>query len=192
MTRMPEMRRIITIAGSAGSGKSSTAKGVAARLGYRHFSSGDLFRKIAAERGLSIEAINLTAEEQQDIDHRVDELLQKMGREEENLVIDSRLAWHWMPRSFKVYLALDADTAAERIFNHIKTEGRMSQSAESVEEVRRNIDTRIESEKKRYMNLYGIDITDRSPFDLVVDTKENGLDAVVEAVLKGYEAWSRG
>lgn len=179
-------RRIVTITGAIGSGKSSTAKGVAAKLGYRHFSSGDLFRTIARERGLSIEAINLTAEQQTDIDHQVDELLKKIGREDTDLVIDSRMAFHWMPHSFKVYLTLDPDTAAERIFNHIRTEGRVSQDATSVEEVRKNIDVRVASERKRYMNLYGIDITDTSPYDLVVDTKKNNLARVIEIVLNAY------
>src|SRR3989344_9467418 len=93
---MADTKSIITIAGSQGSGKSSTAKMAAQALGYRHYSSGDLFRKIARERGLSIEAINLTAEQQTEIDYKVDELLQKMGREEDKLVIDLRLSWHTM------------------------------------------------------------------------------------------------
>ena len=71
-------RPIITIAGSLGSGKSSTAKAVANVLGLKHFSSGDLFRAIAAEKGMSLEAMNITAEIQQDIDHKVDALLRKM------------------------------------------------------------------------------------------------------------------
>jgi len=181
--------QIITIAGAIGSGKSSTAKGVATHFGYRHFSSGDLFRQIAAERGLSIEAINLTAEEQRDIDHQVDELLANMGREGQKLVIDSRLAFHWIPQSFKVYLALDPDTAATRIWNHIQTEGRVSQSATSLEEVRQNIDVRVASERKRYQNLYSIDVTDQSSFDLVVDTKANNLEQVIATVIAAYEKW---
>lgn len=182
-------KTIITIAGAIGSGKSSTAKAVAARLGYKHFSSGDLFRSIAAEQGLSIEALNLSAEEREDIDHRVDKLLEKMGQTEEHLVIDSRLAFHWMSDSFKVYLALDPDIAAKRIFNHLLTEGRVSQTADSVEEVRRNINIRVESERKRYANLYVIDVTDTSPFDLVIDTRVNALDEVVDLVIENYKLW---
>lgn len=180
---------IITIAGAIGSGKSSTARTIAAKLGYKHFSSGDLFRKIASDRGLSVEALNLTAEEQADIDHQVDQLLKKMGEEESNLVIDSRLAFHWMPRSFKVYLGLDPDTAAKRIFNHMQTEGRLSQTADSVDEVRKNIDTRVESERKRYTNLYNIDVTDTSPFDLVIDTRVNALEDVVDIIIENYNVW---
>src|SRR6266478_5298922 len=71
---------IITIAGSLGSGKSSTAKVVASALGFRHFSSGDLFRQLAVERGESIEAMNISAEVQRDIDLKVDRLLQQIYR----------------------------------------------------------------------------------------------------------------
>lgn len=183
--------RNITIAGAVGSGKSSTAKRVASALGFKHFSSGDLFRAMARERGLSVEAINLTAEEQSDIDREVDELLQKMGREEECLVIDSRLAWHWMPHSFKVYLALDIDSAAARIFHHMQTEGRISEHASSIHEVRQSIAARIASEQKRYRTLYGIDVADTAPFDLVINTAEHNLDAVVRLVLEAYRAAHR-
>src|SRR5512147_1904144 len=105
-------KHIVTLAGSPGSGKSSTAKAVAAALGFRHFSSGDIFRQLAAARGESIEAMNISAEAQRDIDLQVDHLLQEKYRTEEKLVIDSRMAWHWMPSSFKVFLLLDRGTAA--------------------------------------------------------------------------------
>src|SRR6266481_6532779 len=126
---------IITIGGLLGSGKSSTAKAVASTLEFRHFSSGDLFRQIAAKRDESIEAMNISAEVQRDIDLKVDNLLQEMYRREEKLVIDSRMAWHWMPGSFKVFLVLDPDTAAQRIYNHLQHGGRTSEDATSVEEV---------------------------------------------------------
>lgn len=184
-------KAIITISGSLGSGKSSTAKGAATLLGYRHFSSGDLFRQIAKERGLSIEAMNLTAEEQKEIDMQVDELLRNMGLEEERLVIDSRLAWHWMPDSFKVFLALDTATAAERIFMHMHSEGRVSEKAASVEEVKRSIENRAASEKKRYYNLYKLDPTDPGHFDLVIDTKRHDLQTVITMVADAYGSWGR-
>lgn len=181
------MKNIITIAGTLGSGKSSTAKAVANHLGFKHFSSGDLFRQIAAERGESIEQINLSAEGQKEIDHQVDELLRKMYAEEDNLVIDSRMAWHWMPDSFKVYLALDPRTAAERIFSHMKEGGRVSESAETVEEVQESIERRLASEQKRYFNLYGVNPRDPANFDLIVDTKAHDLPTVISMVLDGYE-----
>jgi len=182
-------KQIITIAGSLGSGKSSTARAVASALGFRHFSSGDLFRQLAAGRGESIEAMNISAEAQRDIDLKVDNLLREMYRTDERLVIDSRMAWHWMPLSFKVFLVLDPDTAAQRIFNHLRDEGRMSEAATSIDEVRKSIDRRFASEQKRYAALYGVNATDPLNFDIVINTKHNDLKTVTEIVSSAYRAW---
>ncbi|MBV9966128.1 MAG: cytidylate kinase family protein [Alphaproteobacteria bacterium] len=180
---------IITIAGSLGSGKSSTARAVAAALGFRHFSSGDLFRQLAVERSESIEAMNISAEVQRDIDLKVDNLLQEMYRTDDKLVIDSRMAWHWMPESFKVFLVLDPDTAAARIFGDLQGKGRLSEDATSIEEVRASIDRRFASEQKRYAALYGVNATDLLNFDIVVNTQHNDLKTVTAIVCAAYRAW---
>ncbi|MBI4086344.1 MAG: AAA family ATPase [Candidatus Liptonbacteria bacterium] len=182
-------KHIITITGFPGSGKSSTAKGVASGLGYEHFSSGDMFRKMAADRNLSIEEINFTAEKKKEIDFEVDRLLVKMGKEKNNFVIDSRTAFHWMPDSFKVFLDLDSRVAAERTFAQIQRVGRKSQEGSSVDEVYENTVKRVESERKRYRNLYDIDITDNTKFDLIVDTKINNLEEVVGIIIAAYQKW---
>ena len=185
-------REIITVAGSPGSGKSSTAKALAKALGFRHFSSGDLFRQLAAERGLSIEAMNISAEVQRDIDLNVDNLLQDMYRTEDKLVIDSRMAWRWMPGSLKVFLVLGPDTAAERVFKNLRSEGRQSEDATSVEEARRTIERRFASEQRRYRALYGVNPTDPLNFDLVVNTSHNRLKTVTAMLFAAYRAWRTG
>jgi CMP/dCMP kinase len=182
-------KEIITVAGSPGSGKSSTAKAAATALGFRHFSSGDLFRQIAAERGQSLEAMNISAEIQRDIDLNVDQLLKEMYRTESRLVIDSRMAWRWMPQSFKVFLVLDPQTAAERIFNSLGDKGRQGEQANSLEEVRASVDRRFASEQKRYRALYDVNPTDPLNFDIVINTKFNDLTSVAAIVLAAYRAW---
>ena len=182
-------KELITVAGSPGSGKSSTAKALAAALGYRHFSSGDQFRRLAAERGESIEAMNISAEAQREIDLKVDRLLEEMYRVEQKLVVDSRMAWRWMPQSFKVFLVLDPDTAAERIFAHLQQEGRLSEAAQSVREVRESIERRSASEQKRYAALYNVDFTAALNFDVVVNTKYNDLSTVTAIIRAAFGAW---
>ena len=182
-------KQIITIAGLPGSGKSSTARGIAAKLGYEHFSSGDLFRQMAEERGLSVEEINFAAEKQKEIDKEVDELLVRLGKEKNHLVIDSRTAFHWIPESFKVFLDLDSTMAAKRTYEQIQKEGRSSQAGASLEEVREKTAKRIQSEQKRYQSLYGIDVIDKSQFDLVVDTAAHNLEGVINLVVDAYKKW---
>ena len=182
-------KQLITLAGSPGSGKSSTARAVAAALEFQHFSSGDLFRELAAARGESIEAMNISAEAQRDIDLQVDNLLQEKYRTDDRLVIDSRMAWHWMPASFKVFLLLDPGTAAERIFAHLQHGGRISENATSVKEVRESIDRRFASEQKRYAALYGVNPTDPLNFDVVLNTRHNDLQTITAMVTAAYRAW---
>ncbi len=179
-------KRIITICGLPGSGKSSTAMGVATELGYKHFSSGDLFRAMAKEHGISVEEINQKAELEQEIDHAVDERLRQMGGDDQ-LVIDSRMAFHWMPESFKVFLKIDPHLAAERTFKHMQENGRVSQQASSVEEVYKNTIERTASEIKRYAALYNVDYTNESNFDLVVDTAQHPLAEVVRIIIEEYK-----
>lgn len=178
-------KAVITIAGSPGSGKSSTAKAVASELGYKHFSSGDVFRKIAEERGVSVEAIAL----QEDVDAKVDAMLRDMYNTGEKFVVDSRLAWHWMPESFKVFLSLDPQTSAERVFANIEREGRVSEQAATVADMRASIERRFAIEQEKYARLYGVDPTDKSHYDLVIDTKHTDLATVAREVLDKYEAW---
>jgi len=181
-------KRIITLGGLPGSGKSSTGKKLAEILKYERVSSGDFFREMAAKRGVSVEQINRVAEEDPSIDRDTDEWVQERGKSDK-LIIDSRLAFHWIPEAFKVFLKLDARTAAERTFAHIQTEGRTSQTALSADDAFFKMVDRIESERKRYEALYGVDYTDESNYDLVVDTGPNDLETVTRIIADAYQVW---
>ncbi len=181
-------KHIITLGGMPGSGKSSTGKALAQLLGYERFSSGDFFREMAAKRGISVEEINRQAEHDSVIDHETDAWVKEKGKRE-NLIIDSRLAFHWIPDAFKVFLKLDPHIAAERTFAQIQNEGRTSQDAQSVDDVYQKTLSRIESEKKRYKELYAIDYMDESRYDLVVDTGPNNLETVTKLIADAYKQW---
>jgi cytidylate kinase len=185
-------KRIITIAGRPGSGKSSAAKAVTATLGYEHFSSGDLFRALGKEHGIDVLQANLSLEKDPslNIDALVDGKLQEIGRIQNELVIDSRTAWHWIPDSFKVFLDLDLETAAQRILDS------MDDARLASEHIHRDpveyagiLRERLASETRRYKKLYDIDPYDLSNYDLVIDTKANDLKQVVEQILLGFKAW---
>ena len=183
-------KKIITINGFPGSGKSSTADLVAKKLGYQRFSSGDFMRKIALDMNISLNELSKKAETDESIDKKIDEEVKKAGEKEES-VIDSRLAFYWIPLSFKVYLDLPPEIAEKRIFDDLKenTLRRQSENSATPEEIYKKIISRLESEKKRYMELYGIDHTDKSNFDLVVDTNKNNLVQVVDIIVSEYKKW---
>lgn len=185
-----EKKHIITIAGKPGSGKSTTSKLVAKELGYKHFSSGALFRSIAKERGIDVVAINLLAETEKEIDYLVDQRLRDIGNEDNEVVIDSRMAWHWMPQSFKVYLDLDVVVAAERIIKNSDPERMQAENIpNSIPEYAGELQKRLDSEAKRYMDLYQVNPYDTHHYDLVVDTQTHNIEQAVNKVLTEYKTW---
>ncbi|MFZ3011503.1 MAG: cytidylate kinase family protein [Minisyncoccia bacterium] len=183
-------KEIITICGGLGSGKSSTAKKVAEILGFQHFSSGDFFRQVGLELGLSINEMNKKAEVDPKIDKTIDQKLRDM-RNKEKVVIDSRTAYHWIPESFKIYLDLSQEIAKDRILNSIK-ENKLRMESEqisSAEEAYEKMQERFSSEQKRYWDLYKINNTDKNNFDLVIDTNKNNLEQVVDIIVTEYKKW---
>ncbi|HEU4966780.1 MAG TPA: cytidylate kinase family protein [Candidatus Saccharimonadales bacterium] len=185
-----QKKHIITIAGRPGSGKSTTAKVLAARLGLRHFSSGSLFRQIAKEQGIDLMQANLSAEQNSAVDHAVDGRLREINELEDNLVIDSRTAWHWMPASFKVFLDLDMKIAAERILADMDAERRASENITADPVAYAGVlQERLDSENRRYKALYGIDPYNLANYDLVIDTATNNVEKVVEEILEKFTIW---
>lgn len=184
---------IITIAGRPGSGKSTTAKGVAKQLGYEHFSSGDLFRQVSKEHGVDVLQLNLDAERVEgisDVDELVDQKLRDIGKTENEIVIDSRMAWHWMPGSFKVFLDLDLKTAAERILSSMTLERMEAENIPSTpEEYAKVLLKRLESESRRYKKMYDVDPYHVENYDLIVDTRVYGPEEAITYVMQEYKKW---
>ncbi|HMI09387.1 MAG TPA: nucleoside monophosphate kinase [Candidatus Saccharimonadales bacterium] len=185
-----QKKHIITIAGKPGSGKSTTSKAVAAELGFQHFSSGDLFRAIGKERGIDVLQANLSGEKGTDIDYLVDQRLRDIGSAEDEIVIDSRMAWHWMPYSFKVYLDLDLETAAQRVLSSMDpTRLKFEHIPNDVKEYADILQQRLDSETRRYEKFYSVDPYNTTNYDLVVDTKANNPNQVFGIVLNAYRDW---
>ena len=188
-------RNIITICGINGSGKSTAAKGVALELGYSHFSAGDFMRAMASEKGITLAELGALAETDVVIDKEIDRRQKEYMDTHENFVIDSRLGWYFAPDSFRVFLSLDADTSAARVFADImakKSEraNEVEGGVETVEGIKNKLADRFESERLRYKEYYGIENHfDLSHFDLVVDTKINGIEEVRKIILDGYKVW---
>ena len=184
-------KEIITINGLPGSGKSSTANKVAERLNYKRFSTGDFMRKIALSMNISLNELSKIAENDNgEIDKKIDDENRKL-KEDNKFVIDSRLAFYFIPESFKVFLDLPLEISKERIMSNLKTNAlrQESEKATTAEEVYINIQERLASEKKRYKELYNIDYTLKENFNLVIDTDKNNLEQVVDIIITEYKKW---
>jgi len=70
----------ITIAGKLGSGKSSTANKVASVLGYTRASTGDFMRKMAEEKGMTLQELSTSAESDPSFDIKLDDYNKEIGK----------------------------------------------------------------------------------------------------------------
>lgn len=183
-------KEIISITGTLGSGKSTTAKLVAEKLGFKHFSAGDFFRNIGLKLGISVNEVNKRAETDFEIDKMTDDEVRKVD-DMNQVVTDSRMAFHFIPGSFKIYLDLPPEIAKQRILNNIKENPlrKKSENSKTPEEIYKKIIDRFNSENKRYKEYYGVDRMDKANYDLVIDTDKNNLEQVAAIVISEYKKW---
>ncbi len=170
----------ITISGPPGSGKTTVAKVLASRLGYELVSGGEIFREMAREMGMDLVEFSRYAEKNWEIDRRLDSRLVELARSKENVVIDSRLSG-WLMHlngipAYKVFVDASLDVRVSRIR---KREGGDEES------VKRATLLRESSEKKRYLEIYGIDFDDLSIYDLVVNSDSLTPEEIVDMILEG-------
>lgn len=167
---------LITIGGLPGSGTTTVAKQLAAKLERKRMDAGDIWDMMAKERNTDVMGLNLLAEKNPSIDHELDEKLVETARTNENGIMESRLIGYFCHQndipSFKIWLSADPEIRIDRL----KSAGR---SSEKVTE-------REKSEKKRYLELYSIDIDDLSVYDLVVNTNEVTPEEIVEQILTQF------
>ncbi|MCX6668573.1 MAG: AAA family ATPase [Methanothrix sp.] len=171
---------IITISGAPGTGTTTLARGLAASLGLRWVNSGDLFRRIASEKNISVKEMNRLAEKGPEIDYQIDDAQKALAREGSG-VFEGRLSGHLLPADLKVLLKADLRARAERI---ARRESKLPEDA--MQETR----AREESEARRYKKYYNIDINDLSVYDLVVDTgrfNEAGTFSIVLAAARARQ-----
>jgi cytidylate kinase len=172
---------LLTVSGPPGSGKSTNAAAVAEAFDLDHVSGGDIFRDLAAERGLSPVEFNELAEEDDQIDRDLDARLREIAIEEDDLVLESRLAG-WLAgdhADLKIWLDAPRAVRAERIADR---------EAKPVDVAREETRRREDSEQKRYREYYNIEIADLGIYDLTVNTARWGPDAVRELLVTAIEA----
>lgn len=180
----------ITITGDPGSGKSTFAKSVADMTGYRLITTGNIFRKLADERGVSITQLNQMAEMQKELDAQVDDYLKALNETHDTLVLDSRMAWHFVKDTYKVRLTVDPEVAVKRIFSDDDVL-RGQERFQSLDEAMREVEKRKQSEIKRYFSLYGVNIGDDANFDLVINTSYTSKQETLALFRTAFEAAHR-
>ena len=181
------MKDKISLAGDLGSGKSTVANILISMLGAEYYSTGAIVRSIAEKYGMTVTELNVYMETHPEIDHEIDDGLRALGEVDKFLIIDSRLAWHFTKGTFRIYLSTDIETSALRIMNANRAGEHSATLEETVKETRR----RRESEKKRYMEQYGLDIKNLANYSLIVDTTNATPSEVAECIITAFDEWKQ-
>lgn len=164
---------IITINGMPGSGKTTVAKKLAAKLGYRHYYMGGLRRKIARQRGMTLAELNKLGEKKFFTDKIVDDYQKRLGKTEDNFVIEGRTSFFLIPHSLKIFLGCSLTEGAKRIWGALKKSPKKrneDKNLNSYQDVLKSIKERMRSDRYRYRKYYKMNIFAKKHYDLFLDT----------------------
>lgn len=171
---------VITIAGAIGSGKSAVAAAIKRITGWPTLSTGALFRDIAARHKMSVLELNHYALSHPEIDVEVDNELRALANRNDPIIIDSRMAWFFIPTSLKTYLLVDPAVAAKRVFLATRADERY----ESAIHASTDSTNRQQAEGDRYFETYGVVGSDLRNYDLAVDTTHADPETVAALILE--------
>lgn len=166
----------ITITGHLGSGKSSIAKELCNVLNYKYFSTGNIQREIGKKNEMNTLELNYFSEKNNDIDKYIDDQLIKINEQDEPYIIDSRMAWHFIKESFKVYLMVNPMLAAQRVISDKQRENEPVLNDISAKAL--NLIERRTAENRRFNSKYGVDCSNMNNYDIVIDTTKSTVQEI--------------
>jgi cytidylate kinase len=167
---------IITVGGFAGSGTTTLCRAIAQYFALTHVYAGQIFRDMAAERGLTVQEFSKIAETDETIDLQIDE--EQQMRAVDGSVVEGRITAFLVDANVKIWLKAPLPIRAQRISLREQI---------SVEESLQKIKTREASEKKRYLQYYQIDVDDLSVYDLILNTALWDAEGVFTIVKNAIE-----
>lgn len=175
----------ITITGELGSGKTTVAKILNQKYGFEFYSTGSIQREIAKEKGIT--TLELNQQMSNDVNNIYDKMIDdktiQISRENsgKDIVFDSRMAWHFVESSFKVYVTVDSYVAANRV---IQADRGAEEKYQTLEEAARSLQKRKRLEDSRFGEIYSVRTTDFTNYDLIVDSTSVSPDELAEFVLE--------
>ena len=181
----------ISINGQLGSGKSVVCDFLQKKYSFEVFSTGKIQRGFAISRGLSTLELNEAAKSDSTFDNYIDKALTDYAKANvgRKVVFDSRLAWHFIPDSFKVHLLINPSIAAKRVFSNRRTK---EETYENEKDAMNSLIERRNLEQNRYRLLYGINMNDLRNYDLVLDTTSLSIPEMCKIVIEEYEKYVCG
>ena len=173
----------ITITGNLGSGKSTICKLLKERYNFEIYSTGKVQRELASQMNMTTLELNQFMRSDKKYDAMIDDATTRISKEkkDEDIIFDSRLAWHFVDYSFKVFVAVNLSVAAERVMNDQRGE---VENYASLEEAKKLLSERALTECLRYKDIYNLSYMDFSNYNLVIDSTYCTPDKIAEIIVR--------
>ncbi len=173
----------ITITGNLGSGKSTVGRLLSEKYNFEVYSTGKVQRELAKQMNLSTLELNQLMMNDRKYDHMIDDETARISREnrDKRIIFDSRLAWHFVEHSFKVFVTVNLDVAAQRIMNDQR--GSVEKYS-SIEEAKALLAERAKTECVRYKEIYNLNYMDFTNYDLIIDGTYSDPDTITDIIME--------
>ncbi|OIO39937.1 hypothetical protein AUJ10_04140 [Candidatus Pacearchaeota archaeon CG1_02_31_27] len=182
----------ITISGPPGSGKGTVSKILAKHYHLKFYSVGDLRREAARKKGMTIEKFNKWSEKHPEQGDEYFDYLQRSKQNKNDFIMDSRLGWHFIPNSIKIYLDVSFEEGAKRIYlqNEEKNK-RNEQKYTTLKETIKANKERVENDVTRYKKLYNINPYNTKNYDILVNSTKLNVKSVVKKLIKEIDKFRK-
>lgn len=170
-----KIKKIIAIAGLAGSGKTTIGKIVAKKLGYKLIAP--TFKDIAKLQKLTLLEFQKKANKDFSIDKEFDKQIIKLAKREKCVIATWLGPWIIRGNIFRVWLEVPKRIRAKRVAKREKISFKKAYS---------HITQRDKDNILRYKKIYNINILDHKNFNLVVDASVLSAKKIATIVLKNY------
>lgn len=173
----------ITITGNLGSGKSTICKIMENDYGFEIYSTGKVQRELAREMNMTTLEMNQLMCSDKKYDTMIDDATAKISREnkDKKIIFDSRLAWNFVEESFKIFLSVSLDVAANRVFNDNRGK---EEQYKDVEEAKTLLAARAHTEDVRYKDIYNLNYFDFNNYNLVIDSTVLTSDQIAKVIME--------
>ncbi|MFL2493797.1 MAG: (d)CMP kinase [Candidatus Thalassarchaeum sp.] len=168
----------LTVSGPPGSGTSTLVEKICRSRNWSSLNGGRIFRAEASSRGLSVVEFSALCKQDLNVDRALDAKLKEiLSSPDSPDVVESRLSGWWAHQMdldcLRVWVSVSDKERAMRI--QIREGGELEERLQESKQ-------RQADDNQRYMELYGIDMSEMTPYNLIIDADEIDADEVFRLV----------
>lgn len=181
-----------SITGHLGSGKSTICKLLKKEFNFEVISAGSLMRELATEKGVSVLDFQKSNSNLEHVDNYIDSSIVAKNKgisDDKNVIFDSRMAWHFLPETFKIFIVVSPYEAALRTY---LTRDTKDEKYTCVEEAMNKLIERRVVENRRYKAIYEVNCEDLSNYDVVIDTSFISPKEAMDIIMDCYNKKEHG